>query len=185
MPCARNLSVEAGAKAEPLPPASLQLLLLPRGTTTSIAFDVRACSDVHVILYVTVDSGTGRPPPPPLPPRADVIDIVIGAENNTASAIQNCTDMTCQVVNRTQPHSPLHCSQFRRFSVSWRENVEVLSFDDENGTWQSFLRTSTPRWGSVQVYSIFVAYMYDEEDTTTNKTTSEWRIGEFYSFFFF
>ena len=155
--CVRSLSIEADAGRH-LSPEFLQL-----HGRTNITFDVRACSDAHVILYV-IDFDSE-------PPGADVIDIVLGAENNTESAIRNCEGSVCSYLIRIQ-HSPLHCGEFRRFVVGWEEGIEVRTIVD--GTWRTFL-TYSPGWDLFQVRSIFFAYKYN----TVDSTASDWKIGEY------
>ena len=158
-PCARNLSIEAGA-AEPLSPELLKL----QGRT-NITFDVRACGEAHVYLYALLDLESR-------PPRPDVIDIVIGSPSNTEPATVIKAGLVCSdKVNQTQP-SPSRCGEFRRFVVSWEEkDIEAQIVVD--GTWRTFLRCEAVPWGGFQIYSIFVAYSAEDN------STSEWKIGEF------
>ncbi|KAL8562512.1 hypothetical protein ACOMHN_008656 [Nucella lapillus] len=152
--CTTSFSLRASASVEVPPPS-----LLRDVNRTSLAFDVRACSDVHVILYAIYLVPR---------PRASVIQVVLGKQGQSNSTIENCT-AHC-VENKAVAENPLHCNESRRFGVRWETgDVEVFRVNG-NGSWEQFLNYSST--SLVNLHGVSIAYKLN--DNKDNVSVSDW-----------
>ncbi|XP_076444414.1 uncharacterized protein LOC143282646 isoform X2 [Babylonia areolata] len=123
-----------------------------------VIFDVRACSDAHVVLH----SFEVKPKP-----KASVFVVVLGKDNQSESVLQDCSDSPCSV-KKTEQINPLDCDNFTSLALTWG-NGGLSVFRHENDTWRSFLNFSATEPLTWNVQSVFVDY----EGTNG---TSEWRL---------
>nr|KAG5691153.1 hypothetical protein BaRGS_032149 [Batillaria attramentaria] len=86
---------------------------LPSDIHTSITFEVKTCTDAHVLLTTHAQ---GHPDL-----ESNLYEIVIGGWRNGKSVIRTSKQ---QFPSRAEVrHIPLHCDEYRKFYVSWADGI--------------------------------------------------------------
>ncbi|XP_033751236.1 uncharacterized protein LOC117335386 [Pecten maximus] len=101
------------------------------GQHTSIAFSVKACSDIYVAL-LSRNSGV-----------CAMYEVLIGGYGNTLSVIRRGKNRYNSVTRQT---SPADCNSFKSFIVTWPIGVLTVWYQSEVGVWQPLMswRDHTP-----------------------------------------
>lgn len=93
-----------------------------------IQFDIKGCNDAHFILSEHRNDSFSS------------YEIVIGGWGNTQSVIRDCKQCISMA---TASHSPLYCTEFRPFWVSWGSGTIRVGEGREMGT-GTFMEWSDP-----------------------------------------
>lgn len=93
-----------------------------------IQFDIKGCNDAHFILSEHRNDSFSS------------YEIVIGGWGNTQSVIRDCKQC---ISKATASHSPLSCTEFRPFWVSWGSGTIRVGEGREMGT-GTFMEWSDP-----------------------------------------